>query len=103
MSAQAAPTNGSSSPVAAGAAEPAVATPARVNGEKVSVEPLSAADQKLVRELIEAHERATGSRVARGVLRNDPQLSTFVAVRGPSTVHSRQSTAEKTDDRAVNE
>jgi len=78
---------------------------ARVNSEAVSVEALSAADQKLVRELIDAHERATGSRVARGVLRNDPHLATFVAVRPlqSSVVSHQSSVGEKVDERAVNE
>src|SRR5262249_7278455 len=78
---------------------------ARVNGEAVSVAPLPAAEQKPVRELIEAHERATGSRLARGVLRNDPFLSTFVAVRSAqqSAVSVAVETADKSAERAVNE
>ena len=53
---------------------------ARLDTEAVVVQPLTASEQKCLRELIEAHEHATGSRLARGILRNDPQLSTFVAV-----------------------
>jgi glutamate synthase domain-containing protein 2/glutamate synthase domain-containing protein 1/glutamate synthase domain-containing protein 3 len=54
---------------------------ARSTTDLLSVQPLTSAEQRQVRELIDAHERLTGSRVARAILRNDPGLSTFVAVR----------------------
>jgi glutamate synthase domain-containing protein 2/glutamate synthase domain-containing protein 1/glutamate synthase domain-containing protein 3 len=53
----------------------------RSTTDLLSVQTLTAAEQRQVRELIDAHERLTGSRVARAILRNDPGLSTFVAVR----------------------
>jgi glutamate synthase domain-containing protein 3 len=56
----------------------------RVNPEHLALQPLTVAERKAVRELIEAHERATGSRLARAILRNDRELTTFkrVAARG---------------------
>ena len=72
----------------------------RVPQPSLAVEPLTAADQKIVRDLIEAHERATGSRVARSILRNDPSLSTFVAVRVPEAARPA---VEISEERAVNE
>jgi len=75
---------------------------ARTHGDHTSVLLLTAAQQRFVHDLIETHERLTGSRVARAILRNDPALSTFVAVRShqsPATSHE----SDKADDRAVNE
>ncbi len=57
---------------------------ARLATDLVSVAKLTASELRVARDLIETHERLTGSRLARGVLRNDPALSTFVAVR-PAT------------------
>jgi glutamate synthase domain-containing protein 3 len=59
----------------------------RLNPEQLSVEPLDAADQKVLRDLLETHERLTGSRVARAVLRHDRGFTTFkrvVAVAPPA-------------------
>jgi glutamate synthase domain-containing protein 3 len=56
---------------------------ARTQPQQVSVEPLSAADQQHVHALLEAHERLTGSRVARMLLRRDRGLSGFWRV-GPA-------------------
>jgi glutamate synthase domain-containing protein 3 len=50
---------------------------ARTSAEHLVVEPLTASDQKLVRHLLETHERLTGSRLARAILRHDRGLTTF--------------------------
>ena len=52
----------------------------RINPQHLTIAPLNAADQKIVRELLETHERLTGSRVARAILRHDSGLTTFVRV-----------------------
>jgi glutamate synthase domain-containing protein 2/glutamate synthase domain-containing protein 1/glutamate synthase domain-containing protein 3 len=76
----------------------------RTHGDQTTVQPLTLAQQRFVHELIETHERLTGSRVARAILRNDPALSTFVSVRHhQSAVDGRQATVEKPEERAVNE
>jgi glutamate synthase domain-containing protein 2/glutamate synthase domain-containing protein 3 len=65
-----------------------------VNPQQVSVEPLSAADRKIARELLETHERLTGSRLARAILRNDRELTTFKRVSAaPLETSSRCSSA----------
>jgi glutamate synthase (ferredoxin) len=90
---------------------------ARTNPQSLSIEPLTASQQKIVRELIDTHERLTGSRVARAILRNDPQLAAFVAVRSPDGSRSaegvlvreafleREASAEREnpEERVVNE
>jgi glutamate synthase domain-containing protein 3 len=53
---------------------------ARTAIHDLAIEPLTLADQKIVRELVETHERLTGSRLARAILRNDPGLTTFKRV-----------------------
>jgi glutamate synthase domain-containing protein 3 len=53
---------------------------ARTAVQGLALEPLTLADQKIVRELVETHERLTGSRLARAILRNDPGLTTFTRV-----------------------
>jgi glutamate synthase domain-containing protein 2/glutamate synthase domain-containing protein 1/glutamate synthase domain-containing protein 3 len=53
----------------------------RVNPDLIAVGALSQGERKLLEELLVAHERATGSRVARAILRKDPAFSSFVAVR----------------------
>ncbi|HZP48838.1 MAG TPA: glutamate synthase large subunit [Vicinamibacterales bacterium] len=70
---------------------------ARTDGEHLAVTPLTTAQQRFVRDLIETHERLTGSRVARAILRNDPALSTFVAVRhhASSVEGERSATGER--------
>jgi glutamate synthase domain-containing protein 2/glutamate synthase domain-containing protein 1/glutamate synthase domain-containing protein 3 len=50
---------------------------ARTSPQHLAVEPLTAADQKVVRHLLETHERLTGSRLARAILRHDRSLTTF--------------------------
>jgi glutamate synthase domain-containing protein 3 len=54
--------------------------------QDLGITPLGAADQKAVRELLEAHERLTGSRLARTILRNDPDLTTFKRVAPGSMI-----------------
>ena len=49
----------------------------RSNPQHLAVEPLTASDQKVVRHLLETHERLTGSRLARAILRHDRGLTTF--------------------------
>jgi len=56
------------------------AVAARSNAGEVAVEALAPPDQALVRGLLEAHVRLTGSRVARSLLRNDPTLASFCRV-----------------------
>jgi glutamate synthase domain-containing protein 3 len=58
---------------------------ARTMPKHVAVEPLTASDQQVVRALLETHERLTGSRVARTLLRRDRGLSGFWRV-SPSAV-----------------
>ena len=58
----------------------------RVNPQQLAVEPLSATDRKIVRELLETHERLTGSRLARAILRNDRELTTFKRVSARSMI-----------------
>jgi len=53
---------------------------ARTSPEQLAIEAPTAADQKILRELVEAHERLTGSRVARNILRNDRLLASFCKV-----------------------
>ena len=67
----------------------------------MDVLPLTVTEQRQLRELLEAHERLTGSRTARGILRNDPTLSAFVAVRSPEG--SRSMEREALAERVVNE
>ena len=71
----------------------------RVNPQLVTVAPMTAADRKALRDLLETHERLTGSRVARAILRNDPSFSTFVRV-APVTAPTH---ADAIAVRAVNE
>jgi glutamate synthase (NADPH/NADH) large chain len=59
---------------------------ARTRVQDLALVALSAADQKIVRELLEAHERQTGSRLARTILRNDPDLTTFKRVAPGSMI-----------------
>jgi glutamate synthase domain-containing protein 2/glutamate synthase domain-containing protein 3 len=49
----------------------------RTAPQHVAVEPLTAADHRIVIELLETHERLTGSRLARAILRHDRGLTTF--------------------------
>jgi glutamate synthase (ferredoxin) len=53
---------------------------ARTNPQHLTIEALSAADQKAVRDLLETHECATGSRLARAILRHDRGLTLFKRV-----------------------
>ena len=72
--------------------------------QQLTVDAMTAGEARLVRELIETHERLTGSRVARALLRNDPSLQTVCAVRPvQSPVAGRQSSVENAGERAVNE
>jgi glutamate synthase domain-containing protein 2/glutamate synthase domain-containing protein 3/glutamate synthase domain-containing protein 1 len=50
---------------------------ARTSPQHLDVQPLNAADQKIVGQLLETHERLTGSRLARTILRHDRGLTTF--------------------------
>ena len=49
----------------------------RTAPQHLEVEPLTAADHRTVIELLETHERLTGSRLARAILRHDRGLTTF--------------------------
>ncbi len=67
----------------------------RTAPQHVAVEPLTAADHRIVIELLETHERLTGSRLARAILRHDRGLTTFrrvvsaAARPAPSSTHPR--------------
>ena len=58
----------------------------RTDPRQLAVEALDAADLKIVRHLLETHERLTGSRLARNILRNDPELTTFKRVSSRSMI-----------------
>jgi glutamate synthase (NADPH) large chain len=53
---------------------------AQVDPQHLRVEPLAAADHQTVVELLETHERLTGSRLARAILRHDRGLTMFKRV-----------------------
>ena len=53
---------------------------ARTNPQQLSIDAPTAAEQKLLRELLETHERLTGSRVARSLLRFDRHLAGFCRI-----------------------
>ena len=57
---------------------------ARTSPQHLAVEPLTASDQQVVRHLLETHERLTGSRLARAILRHDRSLTTFRRVASVS-------------------
>src|SRR5262249_60250750 len=50
---------------------------ARTNAQQLSIEPLTPADQLVVRDLLETHERLTGRRLARPLPPHHPRLATF--------------------------
>jgi glutamate synthase (ferredoxin) len=52
----------------------------RINPQLLSVEALSASDQRVLRQLVELHEQLTGSRLARAILRRDRAFTTFKRV-----------------------
>jgi glutamate synthase domain-containing protein 2/glutamate synthase domain-containing protein 3 len=53
---------------------------ARINPQQLSIDAATAAEQKLLRELLETHERLTGSRIARSLLRFDRHLAGFCRI-----------------------
>ena len=53
---------------------------ARTNPQQLAIDAPTLAEQKLLRELLETHERLTGSRVARSLLRFDRHLAGFCRV-----------------------
>ncbi len=53
---------------------------ARTNPQQLSIEAPTAAEQKVLRELLETHERLTGSRIARSLLRFDRHLAGFCRI-----------------------
>jgi len=53
---------------------------ARINPQQLSVEALTASDQRVLRQLLELHEQLTGSRRARTILRRDRAFTTFKRV-----------------------
>ena len=53
---------------------------ARINPQQLSIEAPTPAEQKLLRDLLETHERLTGSRVARALLRFDRHLAGFCRI-----------------------
>jgi glutamate synthase (ferredoxin) len=52
----------------------------RINPEQLAIDAPTVAEQKLLRELLEAHERLTGSRIARSLLRFDRRLAGFCRI-----------------------
>src|SRR5206468_1960310 len=53
---------------------------ARINPQQLAIDAPTVAEQKLLRELLETHERLTGSRVARSLLRFDRHLAGFCRI-----------------------
>jgi glutamate synthase domain-containing protein 3 len=53
---------------------------ARTNPQQLSIDAPTAAEQKVLRELLETHERLTGSRIARSLLRFDRHLAGFCRI-----------------------
>lgn len=58
----------------------------RMEAQPLAVEALSPFDQAVLRELLEAHEGLTGSRLARAILRHDPALTTFKRIAARSMI-----------------
>ena len=52
----------------------------RINPQQLAIDAPTPAEQKLLRDLLEAHERLTGSRVARALLRFDRHLAGFCRI-----------------------
>jgi glutamate synthase (ferredoxin) len=53
---------------------------ARLNARELAIDAPTPTEQKLLRDLLETHERLTGSRVARSLLRFDRQLAGFCRI-----------------------
>jgi glutamate synthase (NADPH/NADH) large chain len=53
---------------------------ARTNPQQLAIDAPTPAEQKLLRDLLETHERLTGSRVARALLRFDRHLAGFCRI-----------------------
>ncbi|MGH9141947.1 MAG: glutamate synthase-related protein, partial [Vicinamibacterales bacterium] len=53
---------------------------ARINPQQLAIDAPTVAEQQLLRELLEAHERLTGSRIARSLLRFDRHLAGFCRI-----------------------
>jgi glutamate synthase (NADPH/NADH) large chain len=70
-----------------------------IDRQQFSADDLTAGDRALLRELLNTHERLTGSRAARAILRADRELSGFWRIAPRSAVH--EPAAE--DLKAVNE
>jgi glutamate synthase domain-containing protein 3 len=78
----------------------------RTAPQHVLIESLTAADHRLVIDLLEAHERLTGSRLARAILRRDRGLTTFKRVTSAApapAVTAERPLAEEGDNRHVQE
>jgi glutamate synthase (ferredoxin) len=58
---------------------------ARTNPQQLDIEAPTVAEQKLLRELLETHERLTGSRIARSLLRFDRHLAGFCRITPVAT------------------
>jgi glutamate synthase (ferredoxin) len=54
---------------------------ARTHPEQLAIDAPTAADQSFLREMLQAHERLTGSRAARAILRTDRLIASFSVVR----------------------
>jgi glutamate synthase domain-containing protein 3 len=57
---------------------------ARINPQQLAIDAPTLVEQRLLRELLEAHERLTGSRIARSLLRFDRHLAGFCRVTAVS-------------------
>jgi glutamate synthase domain-containing protein 2/glutamate synthase domain-containing protein 1/glutamate synthase domain-containing protein 3 len=53
---------------------------ARINPQQLAIDTPTPAEQKILRELLETHERLTGSRIARSLLRFDRHLAGFCRI-----------------------
>ena len=77
----------------------------RTDPQHLLLQPLTAADHKLVVELLETHERLTGSRLARAILRHDRGLTTFkrVVSAAERPAFAEIPAIEEIDERAARE
>jgi glutamate synthase domain-containing protein 3 len=66
----------------------------RINPQQLAIEAPTLAEQKLLRELLETHERLTGSRVARSLLRFDRHLAGFCRITPATTAAAPMVEAE---------
>ncbi len=72
----------------------------RINPQQLAIDAPTVAEQQLLRELLEDHERLTGSRIARSLLRFDRHLAGFCRIT-PSAVEASFPLADEPVAQAV--